>query len=409
VTAGQNITTKIRFVRAGKHGRQFVKIKTLAAQVLAAGSLVALAQTNQPADDWKPAPSDMPGQQYPQVNAEGRVRARLLAPQAQSVQLNISGIKFPLTKDPNGVWIGDSTPQDQGNHYYGLVVDGTEVPDPNGSFIFGSGAWRNAVEIPAADQDFYALKNVPHGQLREVLYFGKTSNMQRRCFVYTPPDYDKDINKRFPVLYLLHGYNENETGWSHQGCAGLIMDNLIAEGKTTPFIIVMENGGITTRPGFVPRGAPPAGTPPRGNGRGMFDFSTIEHALIEDVIPFIDANFRTIADQPHRAMAGLSMGGMQTHAIAPAHLDTFSHIGIFSGGSIATNEITDLTVFMQKVKVVFVSYGSRENGAAGKADVATLKAAGVNSVYYESPNTAHEWQTWRRSLHEFAPLLFKEQ
>jgi enterochelin esterase family protein len=409
VTAGQNITTKIRFVRAGKHGRQFVKIKTLAAQVLAAGSLVALAQTNQPADDWKPAPSDMPGQQYPQVNAEGRVRARLLAPQAQSVQLNISGIKFPLTKDPNGVWIGDSTPQDQGNHYYGLVVDGTEVPDPNGSFIFGSGAWRNAVEIPAADQDFYALKNVPHGQLREVLYFGKTSNMQRRCFVYTPPDYDKDINKRFPVLYLLHGYNENETGWSHQGCAGLIMDNLIAEGKTTPFIIVMENGGITTRPGFVPRGAPPAGTPPRGNGRGMFDFSTIEHALIEDVIPFIDANFRTIADQPHRAMAGLSMGGMQTHAIAPAHLDTFSHIGIFSGGSIATNEITDLTVFKQKVKVVFVSYGSRENGAAGKADVATLKAAGVNSVYYESPNTAHEWQTWRRSLHEFAPLLFKEQ
>lgn len=386
-----------------------MKIKTLAAQVLAAGSLVALAQTNQPADDWKPAPSDMPGQQYPQVNAEGRVRARLLAPQAQSVQLNISGIKFPLTKDPNGVWIGDSTPQDQGNHYYGLVVDGTEVPDPNGSFIFGSGAWRNAVEIPAADQDFYALKNVPHGQLREVLYFGKTSNMQRRCFVYTPPDYDKDINKRFPVLYLLHGYNENETGWSHQGCAGLIMDNLIAEGKTTPFIIVMENGGITTRPGFVPRGAPPAGTPPRGNGRGMFDFSTIEHALIEDVIPFIDANFRTIADQPHRAMAGLSMGGMQTHAIAPAHLDTFSHIGIFSGGSIATNEITDLTVFKQKVKVVFVSYGSRENGAAGKADVATLKAAGVNSVYYESPNTAHEWQTWRRSLHEFAPLLFKEQ
>jgi enterochelin esterase-like enzyme len=141
----------------------------------------------------------------------------------------------------------------------------------------------------------------------------------------------------------------------------------------------------------------------------MFDFSTIEHALIEDVIPFIDANFRTIADQPHRAMAGLSMGGMQTHAIAPAHLDTFSHIGIFSGGSIATNEITDLTVFKQKVKVVFVSYGSRENGAAGKADVATLKAAGVNSVYYESPNTAHEWQTWRRSLHEFAPLLFKEQ
>jgi enterochelin esterase family protein len=379
-------------------------MKTLASLILVAGNCVALAQTNQPADDWKPAPSNMPGQQYPQVNSEGRVRARLLAPQAQSVQLNISGVKFPMTKDPNGFWLGDSTVQDQGNHYYGLVVDGADVPDPNGSFIFGSGAWRTAVEIPAPDQDFYALVNVPHGQVREVFYLGKTSDTHRRCFVYTPPDYDKDPNKRFPVLYLQHGYNENETGWSHQGCAGWIMDNLIAEGKATPFIIVMENGGIGgSRPGSAPRGAPP-----RGNGRGMFDFSAFERALIEDVIPFIDANFRTIADQPHRAMAGLSMGGMQTRVITLAHLDAFSHIGIFSGGSIAADEITDKAAFKQKVKLVFVSYGSREKGAAGKTNVAALKEAGVNSVYYESPNTAHEWQTWRRSLHEFAPLLFKD-
>ena len=386
-----------------------MKIKTITALTLVAGSFVALAQTNQPANDWKPASSNQPGQQYPQVNSEGRVRARIRAPQAQSVQLDINGVKFTMTKDTNGFWLGDSTPQDQGNHYYGLVVDGAEVPDPGGSFIWGSGAWRNDVEIPASDQDFYALKNVPHGQLREIFYFGKTSNMQRHCFVYTPPDYEKDPSKRFPVLYLLHGYNENETGWGHQGCASLIMDNLIAEGKTTPFIIVMENGGTGNSPGFAPRGAPPAGAPPRGNGRGMFDFSGFEHALVEDVIPFIDANFRTIADQPHRALAGLSMGGMQTHNISLKHLDTFSHIGIFSGGSIATNEITDLAAFKQKVKVVFVSYGSRENGASGKTNVAALKEAGVNSVYYESPNTAHEWQTWRRSLHEFAPLLFKDQ
>ena len=352
----------------------------------------------------------MPGQQYPEVNSEGRVRARLQAPQAQNVQLNISGVKFPMTKGTNGFWIGDSTPQDQGNHYYGLVVDGAEVPDPNGSFIFGSGAWRNDVEIPAIDQDFYALKNVPHGQVREIFYFAKTSNKHRRCFVYTPPDYDQDVTKHYPVLYLQHGYNENETGWSHQGCAGWIMDNLIAEGKSAPFIIVMENGDIGgIRRGAVPRGGPPAGAPPRGGGRGMFDFGTFEHALIEDVIPFIDANFRTIADQPHRAMAGLSMGGMQTRTIAPAHLDMFSRIGIFSGGSIGTNDITDLAAFNQKVKVVFVSYGSRENGTDGKKNVAALKEAGVNSVYYESPSTAHEWQTWRRSLHEFAPLLFKDQ
>lgn len=381
-----------------------MKNKTLIALILVTGNCVAPAQTNQPADDWKPASSNMAGQEFPQVNPEGRVRARLSAPQAQNVQLNISGVKFPMAKDTNGVWTGDSTPQDPGNHYYGLVVDGAEVPDPNGSFIFGSGAWRNAVEIPAPDQDFYALKNVPHGQVREIFYFGKISNKQRRCFVYTPPDYDKDTTKRYPVLYLQHGYNENETGWSHQGCAGLIMDNLIAEGKAKPFIIVMENGDINIRPGFTPRSAPP-----HGNGRGVFDFTGFEHALLEDIIPFVDANFRTIADQPHRAMAGLSMGGMQTRAIAPAHRDTFSHIGVFSGGSIGTSDIEDLDAFKQKVKLVFISYGSRENGTAGKAGVAMLRAAGINSVYYESPNTAHEWQSWRRSLHEFAPLLFREE
>lgn len=379
----------------------------LAAMIFATGNCIAFAQTNQPADDWKPSPSNMPGEAFPQVNSEGRVRARLRAPDAQNVQLNISGVKFPMAKDTNGMWTGDSTPQDPGNHYYGLVVDGAEVPDPSGSFIYGSGGWRAAVEIPAPDQDFYALKNVPHGQVREILYFGKTSNRHRRCFVYTPPDYDKDVSKRFPVLYLQHGYNENETGWSHQGCAGLIMDNLIAEGKARPFIIVMEYGDINIRPGFIPRGAPPsAGT--RG-GRGPFDFSAFEHALLEDVIPFIDANFRTLSDQSHRAMAGLSMGGMQTRTIAPAHLDLFSYIGVFSGGSIATNDIPDLAAFKQKVKLVFISYGSRENGAEGKKNVAALKEAGINSVYYESPSTAHEWQTWRRSLHEFAPLLFKEQ
>jgi enterochelin esterase family protein len=171
------------------------------------------------------------------------------------------------------------------------------------------------------------------------------------------------------------------------------MDNLIAAGKAKPFIIVMENGGI--------------GKPVR-RGDGTFDFSGFERALLADVIPFIDANFRTLADQPHRALAGLSMGGMQTRAIAPAHLDTFSHIGVFSGGSIATKDIADMVAFKKQVKVVFVSYGSRENGAAGKADVAALKEAGVNSFYYESPDTAHEWQTWRRSLHEFALLLFED-
>jgi len=373
--------------------------------------LSVLAQTNQPpVEDFKPMTTNQRGKDYPQVNSERRVRARISAPQAQSVLLDINGIKFPMIKDANGVWIGDSAPFDEGNHYYRLVIDGAEVPDPGSAFIFGSGLWQNDIEIPAFDQDFYALKNVSHGQLREVLYFGKTSNTNRHCFVYTPPDYDKDVNKRYPVLYLQHGYSEGESGWGAQGHAGLIMDNLLAEGKTRPFIIVMENGGISGPPGGrgARRGAPPAGAPAPGGGRGGFggmggDF---ERVLLDDVIPFVDANFRTVADQPHRAMAGLSMGGMQTHNITLAHLDTFAYIGLFSGGSVTPADVNSHPGFKDKVKVVFASCGSKENPSALQSNHDALEQIGIKNTVYVSPNTAHEWQTWRRSLHEFAPLLF---
>lgn len=379
---------------------------------LLAGGLCAAETTNQPpVEDWKPAPSNQQGREYPQVNSEGRVKFRILAPKAQSV-----GVSFrdssPFTKGEDGAWVGYTRPLDEGFHYYTLNIDGAEVPDPNSHYFYGAGRWGSAVEIPAKDRDFYALKNVPHGQLREVYYFAASGNTNRHCFVYTPPDYDKDVAARYPVLYLQHGAGEDETGWGQQGHAGWIMDNLLAEGKTRPFIIVMENGGNPFA-GPRPTNAPPA------RGPGAFNFGAFERVLLGDLIPFIDANYRTIPDQPHRAMAGLSMGGMQTRSITLAHLDTFSHIGVFSGGSIAVTNITDMTAFKDKVKLVFVSYGSRELGAnrSGgprggfggdpKANVAELRAAGVNSVFYESPDTAHEWLSWRRSLHEFAPLLFK--
>ena len=301
-------------------------------------------------------------------------------------------------------------------------------------YFYGASRWGSGIEIPAKDQDFYALKNVPHGQLREVHYFSKTNNSTRRCFVYTPPDYDKDPNQRFPVLYLQHGAGEDETGWGNQGHANLIMDNLIAKGKAKPFIIVMENGGGVGGPGgrgarrgAAPGDAPAAGAPAAGGspvgatngapargaggfgGRGGFNFSAFERVLIDDLIPYIDSTYRTIAEQPHRAMAGLSMGDMQTRQITLANLDKFSHIGIFSGGSIAPSDISDMDAFQQKVKVVFCSFGSREGGsAAAKANADALKQAGVNSYYYESPLTAHEWQSWRRSLYQFAPLIFQD-
>jgi enterochelin esterase family protein len=427
--------------------------------------LPALGQAPQPAgaapqaapvEDFKPSSVNQPGKQYPQVNSERRVRTRIVAPQATNVLLDISAVRYPLVRGADGAWIGESGPQDEGFHYYQVWIDGAAVPDPGTVYFYGSSRMGSGIEVPAKDEDFYALKNVPHGALRETFYFSKTSNSNRRIYVYTPPDYDKDPNKRYPVLYLQHGAGEDETGWGNQGRTGLIMDNLIAEGKATPFIIVMENsgggmgggrGGGGGRRGGAPGGAAPggaapapagaaapaggapadaAGAPARGGaggpggrgGRGGMGGGAFERILIDELIPFIDGNYRTLADQPHRAMAGLSMGGMQTHSITMANLDKFSHIGMFSGGSIPASEVTDMAAFKQKVKLVFVSYGSREvsggrggrggMGAGAKADADALKEAGVNSVYYESPLTAHEFLSWRRSLHEFAPLLFKD-
>jgi enterochelin esterase family protein len=368
----------------------------------------------EPTGDWQPSALNQPGREYPQVNAERRVRTRIVAPDAESVQLDIGGKKYPLTKGDDGAWLGASDPQDEGFHYYQIVVDGAQVPDPNTLYFYGASRWGSGVEVPATDREFYAKKNVPHGQLRETLYHSKSADAVLRCFVYTPPEYETDVDKRFPVLYLQHGGGEDETGWGQQGFTGLIMDNLIAQGRAKPFIIVMANSYV---PGAqMRRGGPPT-TPPDSPysktvtffGDRKLNFHAFGQVLIEDLIPFIDANFRTLADREHRAMAGLSMGGMQTRSITLANLDKFSHIGIFSGGSISPDDdIDDIDAFKRDVKLVFVSYGSRENGTAGKENIAKLKEAGVNSVYYESPDTAHEWLSWRRSLYQMAPLMFQE-
>jgi enterochelin esterase-like enzyme len=385
-----------------------------------------------PVEDFKPSALNalVNGQirQYPEVNSQGRVRTALKAPNAQSVQLDIGGVRYPMTKGEDGVWTGVSNAQDEGFHYYQLRVDDLAVPDPGTLMFYGASRWGSGVEVPAHDQDFYAMKNVPHGNLREVHLFSKVANATLQCYVYTPPDYEKG-SKRYPVLYLQHGAGEDEHGWGGQGHAGLIVDNLIAEGKARPFLIVIANSYVPgmSAPAGRGRGAAPAGQPGApapaaapgtpaattaggpGRGRGFVMTNTpFERVLIEDLIPFVDANFRTLADQPHRAMAGLSMGGALTHGITLAHLDKFSHIGMFSGGSIAVSEIKDMVDFKKKVKVVFVGYGSRENGAAGKANVEEMKKAGINAIYYESPLTAHEWLSWRRDLHEFALLLFQK-
>jgi enterochelin esterase-like enzyme len=376
-----------------------------------------LAQTDplKVKEDFKPASTNQPGKLYPQVNSEGRVRASISAPEAQKAQLDISAVKYDLIRDENGVWTGDSDPQDEGFHYYQLWIDGAAVPDPGSLYFYGASRWGSGIEIPAKDQDFFALKNLPHGQIRQNLYFSKITEKWRRCFVYTPPDYEKNNAVRYPVLYLQHGMGEDETGWANQGKANLILDNLIAEKKAVPMIIVMDNG-YASRPSGSSQSA---GIPVRR----PTDFSVFEEVLIKEIIPMIDATYRTIADREHRAMAGLSMGANQTIRITMNNLNIFSHIGGFSGTSNFPNSAEiDRETFMngifkdgealyKTIKLFWLGMGTKEPdpfpGSIG-AFCAMLDKAGIKYIYYESVGTAHEWHTWRRCLYEFAPLLFNQ-
>ena len=250
---------------------------------------ISLAQTNQAdasaKEDFKPASTNQPGNQYPQVNSEGRIRVSISAPEAQKVQLDIGGVKYDLTKNDKGVWTGDSRPQDEGFHYYQLIIDGAQVPNPGSMFFYGASRWGNGIEVPAKDQDFYSLKDVPHGQIRQNLYFSKITNEWRRCFVYTPPEYEKNTATPYPVLYLQHGMGEDETGWSVQGKVNLILDNLIAEKKAVPMIIVMDNG-YASKPS---KAIQDANAPSRGPG----SFSAFEEVLIKEIIPMIDNTYST--------------------------------------------------------------------------------------------------------------------
>jgi predicted alpha/beta superfamily hydrolase len=345
-------------------------------------------------DDFKPSTLNQPGKEYPQVNSQGYVRFKIDAPQAQSivVSLGLGGAKggTPLTKVDDGSWMGTTAgPMDEGFHYYHLTIDGGVFNDPGAQNFYGSTRWESGIEIPAHDQDFYALKDVPHGKVQQILFPSKSTNSVRRAFVYTPPTYGNDKNTRYPVLYLQHGWGEDETAWSNQGHANLIMDNLIAEGKIKPFIIVMTYG-MTNDIKF-------------GSGFRNFDFTIFQTVLVDELIPYVDANFATFADQPHRAMAGLSMGGMETHAITLNRPEVFSHYALLSGGIYKPEEIKDKS----KVKLIFLSCGSKERPDGIKSSVEALKSADFNAVSYISEGTAHEFQTWRRSLYELAPLLFK--
>lgn len=415
-----------------------MQIKTLALLFAAAlTSSLALAQT-QPAvkEDFKPSSFNQPFQDYPQVNSQGYVRFRIVAPQADSVRVTLGlggrgGTR--LTKGADGAFTGTTAgPLDEGFHYYHLIVDGGVFNDPGTGNFYGSQRWESGIEIPAKDQDFYALKNVPHGHVQQVLFPSKSTKTSRVANVYTPPGYEKGSTK-YPVLYLQHGWGENETSWAIQGKTNLIMDNMIAEGRIKPFIVVMTYGMTNTgsRPGgprpaanataAAPGATPAAGAAPApaprpamgapgvvpngvtaGEPTGVAAFQTV---LLDELIPYVDSHFRTIANRDNRAMAGLSMGGFETHTITLNKPEVFGYWGLMSGGNYTPEQLKG----KMKPKLLFITYGSKETrGAEALPKVeADLKAAGYKVGTYVSQGTAHEFQTWRRSLYQMAPLLFK--
>jgi len=365
-----------------------------------------------------PSPYNLYGAQYPRIEADSRVTFRFNAPDAQKVQVSIANVPFDMVKDSSGVWTYTSEPQDLGYHNYWMIVDSAIVLDPATDAFIGYSHMCNGFEIPDPDGGFYELKDVPHGKVLIKNYFSGITDSWRHVYIYTPPDYETNTSMRYPVLYLQHGGGEDQRVWIEMGRTNVILDNLIAEGKAKPLIVVMETSAAY-KPGETPpqprqprhlapaagRQGAPGGQPAPAAPRPRMRNSTYEELMINDLIPWIDSNYRTLTDQSYRAMAGLSMGAGVTRQVTLAHLDKFSHIGLFSGGTITPADITD----KEKVKLVFMSFGSRERGADGiKAAADTLNQAGIRSVSYISPLTAHEWQSWRRSLREFAQLLFKD-
>jgi len=386
-----------------------------------------------------PASTNVRGAEYPRILPDLRIVFRLKAPDAQKVQFDLAKT-YAAVRDADGYWTATTDPVVPGFHYYWLVIDGVWLNDPASETFYGVSKQSSGIEVPEAGVDFYLPKDVPHGEVRERWYRSKTTEAWRRIFVYTPPGYDTNGGGRYPVLYLQHGGGEDERGWVVQGHVSQIMDNLIAEGKAKPMLIVMEQG-YARKPGEpeVPL-RPPAGllspapapaTPgasaapaPRPAVPPDFSrmFRTVEEVFVNDLIPFIDSTYRTIPDREHRAMAGLSMGGMQTFVTTLDHLDLFAYIGGFSGAGggfggapfdpkTAHNGVMgDAATFNQKIRLLWLGIGTAEPPRmheSVKSYHDALTAAGINHIYYESPGTAHEWQTWRRDLHEFAPLLFR--
>ena len=350
------------------------------------------------------AETTVPGNEFPKVDKDRRAYFYLHAPEANKVVLDICSKKYEMQRDGKGGWMAVTDPLVVGFHYYFMNIDGVNFIDPSTETFFGCNREAGGIEIPEGDEGNYyrPQQGVAHGQVRSIYYYAKSTNEWRHALVYTPAEYEKG-KKKYPVLYLQHGMGEDETGWSKQGHMQHIMDNAIAKGEAVPMIVVMESGDVKA--------------PFRGgdNRQGFSSYgASFYKVMINDLIPYIDANFRTKTDRDHRAMAGLSWGGHQTFDLVMNNMDKFSYMGAFSGAIFGLDAKTAYDgkfangeEFNKKIHYLFLSCGSEENFGTDKL-AQSLRDCGVKVDFQVSPGTHHEWLTWRRGLNQFIPHLFKK-
>ena len=382
--------------------------------VVLISSAICLAQDAPPPPPGQPAPSNAPNAQYPRINPDNSVTFRIRADDAKSVRITTLG-PYDMVKGTDGFWSVTTKPLAPGFYYYAVNVDGFATTDPGSQAFFGYNRYGSAVEVPGSDSDFFAPRDVPHGTVRQVWYFSKSTGANgawRRVFVYTPPGYDENRNMRYPVLYLQHGAGENETSWTNQGHANFIMDNAIAAGKIKPMIIVNENG--LPAPGEVGgRGAAAPGA--RGRGAMIGNrFAEFDAVMSKDLIPFIDRTFRTIPRREQRALAGLSMGGAQTMRIGLNHPELFASLGLFSPavGNLDPaadydGKLADTAAINKTLKLLWIGIGREDSLFQGvKTSHENLEKAGIKHVWSETDG-AHVWTVWRKYLVDFGSQLFR--
>ncbi len=353
------------------------------------------------------AETTVPGNEFPKIDKEGRAYFRISAPEARKIVVDICNKKYDMQPDGKGNFMAVTDPLVHGFHYYFMNINGVNFIDPATETFFGCNREAGGIEIPEGSEgDYYRpQQGISHGQVRSIYYFAKSSNEWRHAMVYTPAEYEKG-KKKYPVLYLQHGMGEDETGWSKQGRMQHIMDNLIASGEAVPMIVVMESGDIKA----------PFGGGDNRQGRSEYG-NSFYPVLLNDLIPYIDTNFRTLTDRDNRAMAGLSWGGHQTFDVVLTNLDKFGWLGTFSGAIFGLDlktaydgVFTRADELNKKIHYFFMMSGTEgmDKMFGTKKMVDDLNAMGVKAHYYESTGTDHEWLTWRRGLRQFVPHLFKK-